>query len=153
MRPLRVVLWAAAIAAVAIARCPSEDWKPLFGKCYWASPPDVLLQNASVAAACDSLYPGARMVSIHELTVHAFITEKLLNFTQAWIGLNCHEQQWYDGTPKDFGAWLSHEGFMENCTITLGGQGTGGWQFPGAWTCTGTSCEQFNRFLCETDEE
>ena len=106
---LRLAMLAAATAAAG-ADCPSEEWHQFRDKCYWVS--DFTLNARSVATICDSMWPGAEPVSIHDLDLDAVIAENLLQGQRAWLGLHradTHaEWTWADRSDMNFTMW--HEG-------------------------------------------
>ena len=112
---LRLPLLAAVITTVAFS-CPSSEWLWYGGMCYWAS--NATLHWNEVRYTCQSQFPGADMVSIHDIELDAFLAETLLDGTAAWIGLRRVSESepwlWTDGTTYDYSNWFGRD---PECTV------------------------------------
>ena len=127
---LRVLLVVAAVT-IACAACPSPEWKQYGDMCYWRS--DHQLSWPAAFAACPTLFPGADLVSIHDLQQDAFIAEELLGGDRAWIGLRCAGDTtpppcaWTDGTPYNYTNWYRHLTCSVNCCGSINYVNEGDW--------------------------
>ena len=125
-RVLHLTLLAAVITAAA-AECPSPEWQEFRNMCYLGMS-DYILHWDEVADACNTVYPGAEMVVIHDAELNTFIAENIVvypngNRSGAWIGLSRFNSTsswtWSDGSPVDYTQWYldNPEYIGGNCVI------------------------------------
>ena len=103
-------LWLAVVSVTAIAgstACPSEEWLLNDGNCYWKAPFEIAWMSGD--ETCYSKYEGSRMVSIHDMVENAFVTERVGNGRNFWIGIwrrgTGYDWEWTDGTPVNYTNW------------------------------------------------
>ena len=109
-------LWlamAGATLTAASAACPSEEWIPYDGNCYWKTPFDT--RWLSGEDICNTAFPGSHMASIHDSLENAFIYEYVANFTSTWIGFRRYDDDvpwsWSDGSPANWTNWCDGQPF------------------------------------------
>ena len=107
MKPLLAILQLAlcfATASLASAACPTEDWKPYRGKCYYASTFEI--SGWPVNDVCDFGFNGSKAASVHDLDVNTFLAYDLMEGRSTWLGLYRRQNDtsftWRDGTPVDW---------------------------------------------------
>ncbi|XP_043211375.1 C-type lectin domain family 4 member A-like [Amphibalanus amphitrite] len=135
------------VALLANAACPSNEWRPFKGKCYYASTFDV--GGWSISDVCNFGYPGSKSVSIHDIDVNSFLAHDMLDGQRAWMGLYRRAGysgfHWEDESPLDWTFWSSiPTGTDERCANINQVESTGQW---GSLPCGAPL-----RFLCETFE-
>ena len=116
MAPTLHLTLLAAIITAAVANCPSYEWTQYKNMCYWGRS-DYPLHWNEVGDVCNSLYPGAEMVSIHDMDSNTFITQHVVassdgSCNTTWIGLSRASSSsswtWTDGSPYDFTQWYKN---------------------------------------------
>ena len=123
---LRLALLAVLITTV-FSSCPSADWKQFRDMCYWGRSDDYLLWR-DVADVCNSIYPGAEMVTIHDVELNGFIAEEIAgrdgSKEYAWLGLSRYNSSsrwaWTDGSAYNFSLWYNNDPDYrgEDCAFT-----------------------------------
>ena len=135
------------IAAVAHAACPSNEWRPFRGKCYYAS--SFAVGGWNISEICNFGYPGSKSASVHDIDVNSFLASDMLGGQRAWMGLYRQPGysyfHWEDGSSLDWTFWYSFpSGTYEECAAINYYAPTGQW--------AGMSCGTPLPFLCETYE-
>jgi len=128
------------------AVCP-EGWSEFEGKCYYYSG-FTKLPWASVAAACNSLVPGAVPASIHSDAQNAFLLSLQTGYQGPYIGLSRPNSSaawaWSDGSPLDYRNWGSGEPASSDLCVFINKNVDGGkWQ--------GCDCDGVYPFACQAD--
>ena len=119
---MRLALTILSAATAAAASCPSEDWQQLFDMCYWKS--TFTMPWTSVATTCGSLYSGATPVMRVDFTINSFLSDRVMEGRQGWIGLCCDGEcpsagiptdfSWLDGSPLEWELWETQTAFHGN---------------------------------------
>ena len=97
-------------AAAACSCCPSDDWVPYDnGMCYRLV--SFFVPWYTVDSVCDYGAPGARSVSVHQLTQNAFLAETVARGAAVWLGLSrtgaTSAWRWSDGSDVNYTNWHS----------------------------------------------
>ena len=148
-RTLHLTLLAAVITAAA-ASCPSSEWTQFRDICYWGRSDDVVYWY-EVAHLCNTIYPGAEMVTIHDIALNAFIAEYIASRDgsrdYAWIGLSrassSSDWHWTDGSAVNYTVWFANDddSVGGDCALINYGQ----W---GMWA--GFNCDTYHfYFMCQ----
>ena len=140
----------AVFSSPSAAACPSPAWTQAYnGFCY------LLVNNTwpwyVAETSCDQVAaPGARLVSVHDVQLNAFLAETVAGGGSAWLGARrattYAEWAWTDGTPFDFSYWYAGEpsGGGELCAVANCGR-------VGEWCAR--SCHDFDCvFICEIED-
>ena len=112
---LRVTLAAAALTIVWGA-CLTAEWKQFRDKCYWMSNYTLTWEDAT--KICPSIFPGAHLVSVHDIEEDGFVSEEVTGYIHTWLGLHCTGCRdyppsgctWSDGSAYNYSNWFGNTG-------------------------------------------
>ena len=147
------LLWAAlpacpacSAAAPAAGGCPSDDWRPFEGSCFWLSA--AAAAGSVVPRLCGAEAVGAGPASVSTPRANAFLAEELLEGMPAWVGLMRADGdwRWQDGSEVAFESWLEAEAAEDGECAVLNANGS-----LGLWAAR--PCEQRRRFVCQLEEK
>ena len=150
---LHLTLLAAVITAVT-ASCPGYEWKQFRDTCYWGRSNNTSLWY-EVGEVCNLIYPGAEMVTIHDMELNTFIAEEIAvtsagSLAYTWIGLSrassTSSWKWTDGSTVNFTQWyMNDDDYHAGDCAEINDYTWGAWS---AWSC-GSDSSYRSYYACQ----